>query len=60
MYDLANSELNNLNDDIQLNRNGGVHPDIVGMAIDYLTHFENGSDLRNAFSISIKGACNIR
>jgi hypothetical protein len=45
-----------LDDGVQLNCNEGIGPDIVGMAVDYLTRFENGSDVKDAFSISIRGA----
>lgn len=33
-----------------------VHPSVVGLAVDYLTRFILSNDLREAFSISLKGA----
>lgn len=33
-----------------------VHASIIGMAVDYLTRFISGTDLADAFNISIKGA----
>jgi hypothetical protein len=46
-----------LDDSAQLNRHEGIGPDIVGMAVDYyLTRFKNGSDVKEAFSILIRGA----
>jgi len=53
-------KITQLNDSVQLNPNEGIRADIIGMAVDYLTRFMNGSDLKDAFSISIRGACSIK
>lgn len=39
-----------------LSENENVHYSIIGMAVDYLTRFKMGSDINEAFEISIKGA----
>ena len=33
-----------------------IHPSLVGMAVDYLTRFINGTPLEEAFKISLMGA----
>lgn len=45
-----------LNDGQVLNDKENVHASIIGMAVDYLTRLMIGSDLLEAFKISIKGA----
>lgn len=44
------------NDGIALNSEENVHASIIGMSVDYLTRFLNGSKLEDAFGISIRGA----
>lgn len=44
------------NDGIILNVQENVHASIIGMAVDYLTRFMNGSRLMDAFDISLRGA----
>lgn len=44
-----------LNDGQVLNDKENVHASIIGMAVDYLTRLMIGSDLLEAFKISVKG-----
>lgn len=46
----------NLNDEKTLNDEENVHASVIGMAIDYLTRFVMGTDLNEAFKISLLGA----
>lgn len=45
-----------LDDGITLNPNENIHGSIIGTAIDYLTRFIMGTNLFEAFNISIQGA----
>ena len=45
-----------MNDEIILNEKENIHGTLIGMAVDYLTRFEMGSKISDAFSISLKGA----
>ena len=45
-----------LNDGKMLNVEENVHVSVIGMAVDYLTRFMIGTDLLEAFKISIMGA----
>ena len=44
------------NDNNMLNPEENVHASIVGMSVDYLTRFMNGTKAEEAFAISLKGA----
>lgn len=44
------------NDGVILNPEENVHASIIGMAVDYLTRYMNGSKLEDAFGISLRGA----
>jgi len=52
----AEFEAIDMNDEIVLNEEENVHASIVGMAVDYLTRFNMGTEADEAFKISIKGA----
>ncbi len=45
-----------MDDGVTLNGTENIHGSIVGMAVDYLTRFMMGADIKDAFKISIKGA----
>ncbi|MCR5206411.1 MAG: hypothetical protein K6E47_15385 [Lachnospiraceae bacterium] len=45
-----------LSDGITLNDTENVNPSIVGTAVDYLTRFNNGKDIVDAFDVSLRGA----
>lgn len=45
-----------LNDGKELNNNENIHVSLIGMAVDYLTRFLIGSDKKEAFQISLRGA----
>lgn len=45
-----------LDDGKTLNEQENIHSNIVGMAIDYMTRFKMGSNINEAFKISLKGA----
>ena len=42
-----------------LNEDENVHPSIVGAAIDYLSRILSGTNKRQAFDVSFKGAHNL-
>lgn len=44
------------NDGVVLNSEENVHVSIIGMSVDYLTRYLNGSKLEDAFGISLRGA----
>ena len=44
------------NDGVTLNSEENVHASIIGMSVDYLTRYMNGSKLEDAFGISLRGA----
>lgn len=44
----------NFNDGIELGEEN-LHAAIIGMAVDYLTRYSTGSNVQNAFIISIMG-----
>ena len=44
------------NDGVTLNFEENVHASIIGMSVDYLTRYMNGSKLEDAFGISLRGA----
>ena len=46
-------------DETALNDEENIHPILVGLLVDYLTRFMNGSSPEEAFKISIQGAINI-
>lgn len=43
-------------DGLILSENENVHASVIGMAVDYLTKFALGTDIKDAFSISYMGA----
>ncbi|MCR4759145.1 MAG: hypothetical protein K5705_02525 [Oscillospiraceae bacterium] len=45
-----------LDDGITLNEDENIHGSIVGLVVDYMTRFLIGSDVQDAFVISMKGA----
>ena len=45
-----------MDDGITLNDEENIHGTIVGLAVDYLTRFYMGTDIVEAFGISLKGA----
>ena len=45
-----------MNDGIVLNEVENVHGSIIGIAVDYLTRFNMGTDIEKAFEISLSGA----
>lgn len=45
-----------LDDGITLNADENVHAVVIGLAVDYLTRFITGTDVTEAFKISLKGA----
>ncbi len=49
-------EIIDMNDRIILNEEENVHGSIIGMAVDYLTRFNMGTDIVEAFKISLLGA----
>ncbi len=44
----------------KLNEKENVQPNLIGLAVDYLTRYMLGTNINKAFEISIKGAINIR
>ena len=48
-------EVIDMNDGITLNIEENIHANLVGMAVDYLTRFNMGADLEQAFKISLMG-----
>lgn len=49
-------EVTILDDGAVLDSNENIHPNVVGMAVDYLTRFCIGKDKAEAFRISLQGA----
>lgn len=49
-----------LKDGIELNETENIHSGLVGLAVDYMTRFNSGTSLQEAFKISLKGAALIR
>lgn len=45
-----------LDDDLVLYENENIHSSLVGIVVDYLTRFMQGTELREAFNISLLGA----
>ncbi|MGL5647920.1 MAG: hypothetical protein ACRDDY_08720 [Clostridium sp.] len=45
-----------IEDSIKLNEKENIHSTLIGMAVDYMTRFTNGTFLEEAFRISLKGA----
>lgn len=45
-----------MQDNTTLNSEENIHPSVIGIAVDYLTRFIIGTDVRKAFRISLKGA----
>lgn len=45
-----------LDDGISLNTDENIHGSVIGMAVDYLTRFTMGTDIVEAFKISLQGA----
>ena len=52
----AEFEATFFDDDIILNDDENVHSSIVGMTVDYLTRFSMGTEIEEAFKISLQGA----
>lgn len=48
-------EVVDMNDGITLYEEENVHASVIGMAVDYLTRFNTGTDLMDAFKISLMG-----
>ncbi len=49
-------DVTELDDGRKINEIENVHATIVGLAVDYLTRFMMGADIKSAFEISINGA----
>lgn len=49
-------EITELDDGRELNATENVHASIIGMVVDYMTRFTMGTDISEAFRISVKGA----
>ncbi len=49
-------EIVDMNDGIILNKEENVHGSVIGMAVDYLTRFNMGTDIVEAFKTSLQGA----
>ena len=45
-----------MNDDVILNSEENISASVIGMAVDYLTRFVMGNDIKEAFKISLLGA----
>ena len=45
-----------LEDDKSLNEKENINPSLVGLVVDYMTRFMLGTDINDAFEISLKGA----
>lgn len=45
-----------LTDEIKLNDNENINAGLVGLAVDYLTRYQMGTDLEEAFKFSLMGA----
>lgn len=52
----ADLMVENQNDGTVLNPEENVHASVIGMAVDYLTRFMNGTKAEKAFGISLDGA----
>lgn len=48
-----------LEDGIELNSTENIHSILVGLAVDYMTRYSNGTPLEDAFAISLLGASKI-
>lgn len=48
-----------INDNIELNEKENIHSSLVGLVVDYMTRYNNGSSLEEAFKISLIGASRI-
>lgn len=49
-----------LRDGIELNEKENIHSGLVGLAVDYMTRYNSGTSLKEAFKISLTGAALIR
>lgn len=45
-----------IEDDIQLNEKENIHSNLIGLAVDYMTRYSNGTSIYEAFKISLMGA----
>ena len=45
-----------MDDDVILNSEENISASVIGMAVDYLTRFVMGNDIKEAFKISLLGA----
>jgi len=54
--DFQVTELNSSND---LHDEENIHAILIGMAVDYLSRFMIGADVKEAFKYSLKGAANV-
>ena len=45
-----------LDDGVNLYSQENVHPSLIGLSVDYLSRFMNGSPKERAFAISLRGA----
>lgn len=52
----SSMEIIELQDGKTLNEQENVHSSVVGMAVDYMTRFKIGADIKEAFKISLTGA----
>lgn len=48
-----------LEDNIKLNSTENIHSILVGLAVDYMTRYSNGTPLEDAFAISLLGSSKI-
>ena len=49
-------EVNEINDGKMLNEEENIHASVIGMVVDYMTRFMMGTDVKEAFKISILGS----
>lgn len=49
-----------IQDDNVLNDSENVHSSLIGMAVDYLTRFLNGTPINEVFKVSLQGALNVK
>ncbi len=56
---IKNFNMKIIDDGIILNEKENIHPSIVGIVVDYMSRFMTGTDILEAFKISIMGAFNV-
>ena len=45
-----------INDNIELNEKENIHSSLIGLVVDYMTRYINGTSLEDSFRISLRGA----